>query len=416
MSDRGPFALSFRPRGGAGGWGPGSRVGPEARRKRWMPTLTDVERRARRRVPGFAFDFVDGGTGEDLGVRRNRAALDGIEILPRYGEITPPKTEVTLFGDTYASPTGIAPTGLDGLAWPDATRRLATTARAANIPYIAGTLASASIEEVAQLCPGQVWFQLYGMPRDEHRVTFDLVRRADEAGAKALVVAVDAPVRSKRPRDLRHGLVVPFRPSVRTAFQVATAPAWALEAARTRIPVFGNIGRYLGAEPTLSEVAGFVQNELRGGFSWEDIAALRQAWPRSLVVKGILHPADAERAVELGADGVLVSNHGGRQSDAVPPAVDVLPAIARRVDGAATVLFDSGIRSGLDAARALALGADGTFCGRAYLLGLAAAGASGSDYVASMLSEELKTAMGQLGAPSLKALRGLDVRHPTAWN
>ncbi|PXY19625.1 alpha-hydroxy-acid oxidizing enzyme [Prauserella muralis] len=377
--------------------------------------MADVERAARRRLPRFAYDFVAGGTGDDLGVRRNRAALDGVELVPRYGDLPPVDSSVTLFGRKYAHPFGISPAGLDGLAWPDATRLLAGTAAGAGLPYITGTLASASVEEVARRCPGRTWFQLYGFPAERHRVTFDLVRRAADAGAEALVVAVDAPVRSKRPRDLRHGLVVPFRPSLPMALQVATSPAWSLAALRCRMPVFANVGRYVGPSATLDEVAGFVQGEMRGGFTWAEIADLRQAWPRALVVKGLLHPADAERAVEAGADGVLVSNHGGRQSDAAPPAVDVLPAIARAVGTDATVLFDSGVRSGLDIARVMALGADAAFCGRAFLLGLAAAGSRGGAHVAALLAGELRTALGQCGAADPEGLRELDIRHEGAW-
>ncbi|MFD8338260.1 alpha-hydroxy acid oxidase [Streptomyces solisilvae] len=412
------LTVRLRHRHGAA-WGPGSGVGREATWKRRLPTLADIERAARRRLPRFAYDFLAGGTGDDLGVRRNRAALDAVEIVPRYGELGAADTTTSLFGRRYAAPIGISPAGLDGLAWPDATRLLADTAHAADLPYITGTLASASIEEVARRCGDRAWFQLYGIPADGHKVTFDLVSRAEAAGATALVVAVDAPVRSKRPRDLRHGLVVPFRPTLTTALQVAGAPAWALAALRSRVPVFANMGRYVappGRPATLDEVAGFVQRELRGGFTWDEIAELRQRWPRALVIKGILHPADAERAVRAEADGVFVSNHGGRQSDAAPAAIDVLPAVARAVGGDATVLFDSGVRSGLDVSRAIALGADAAFSGRGFLLGLAAAGRRGGDHVAALLTDELRTAMGQFGVDRPERLRTLDIRHATAWN
>ncbi|MYU16411.1 alpha-hydroxy-acid oxidizing protein [Streptomyces sp. SID8361] len=420
MNDDTPRGLTVRLRRRQGAaWGPGSGVGREATWKRRLPALADIERAARRRLPRFAYDFLAGGTGDDLGVRRNRAALDAVEIVPRYGELSAADTTTSLFGRRYAAPIGISPAGLDGLAWPDATRLLADTAHAADLPYITGTLASASIEEVARRCGDRAWFQLYGIPADGHKVTFDLVSRAEAAGATTLVVAVDAPVRSKRPRDLRHGLVVPFRPTLTTALQVAGAPAWALAALRSRVPVFANMGRYVappGRPATLDEVAGFVQRELRGGFTWDEIAELRQRWPRALVIKGILHPADAERAVRAGADGVLVSNHGGRQSDAAPAAIDVLPAVARAVGGDATVLFDSGVRSGLDVSRAIALGADAAFSGRGFLLGLAAAGRRGGDYVAALLTDELRTAMGQFGVDRPERLRTLDIRHATAWN
>lgn len=396
------------------GWGAGSRGTARSPHRR-MPTLSQVERIARRRIPGFAFDFLEGGTGEDVAVARNRAALDAVEIVPRYGLPKPASIETTLFGRPYAAPVGIAPVGVDGIVWPGATRALAAAAARARIPYITGTLASAALEDVAAICPESVWLQLYGMPRDDHAVTFDLIARAKAAGIHAIVATLDAPVRSKRPRDLRNGLVVPFRPTPRTVWQVGTSPAWALALLRAGTPAFKNVERYVTPAPTMANTAGFVQREIKGTFGWDEIKRMRDAWPRALVVKGVLHPDDADSAVAAGCDGILVSNHGGRQSDAAPPAIDVLPAIKARVGARATVLFDSGIRSGLDAARALALGADAVFCGRAFLLGLAALGNDGADYIAEMLTEELRTAMAQHGAHDFAALRAAEIRHPGAW-
>ncbi len=398
------------------GWGAGGATGADAARRRRYPTLGYLEARARRRIPGFAWDFLDGGTGDHKGVGRNRAALDAIEIVPRFGAPGPVSTEVTLFGDRYDSPVGIAPVGVDGLVWPDATRPLADAAHAFRLPYIVGTLASMSIEETAARCPDTLWFQLYGMPADDHAVTFDLMRRADAAGAKALVATLDAPVRAKRPKDMRNGLVVPFRPSAKAVAQVALSWPWAWEYLRTGMPTFGSITPYAGIKPDQGEVAAFVQSHVRGTFSWDEIRRLRAAWPRALVLKGVLHPDDARKATEMGVDGILVSNHGGRQSDGSPPAIDLLPAVAEAVAGRATVLFDSGIRSGLDAVRALALGADAVFCGRAFLVGLAAMGRPGAAHVAEMLTEETRGAMAQAGVADILSLRRVDLRHPGRWH
>ncbi len=397
-------------------WGAGSGTSAAARRKQKMPTLEYLDRAARRRIPGFAYDFLEGGTGTDLGVRRNRSALDGVELVSRFGASAPPQTGVNLFGVDYSAPIGISPVGVDGLVWPGATKLLAQTAAKARIPYIVGTLAGASIEEVGRIAGDCTWFQLYGLPGRDHLVTFDLVRRAEAAGAQAIVATLDAPVRAKRPKDLNNGLVVPFRPNARTIYEVMTSLPWALALARAGTPAFANMEAYVEAPATLPKTAGFVQAEIKGTFSWEAVKRLRDAWPRALVMKGILHPADAEMAVSIGVDGIMVSNHGGRQFDAAPASIDVLPAIVAAVGGKATILFDSGIRSGLDVARAVALGAQGTFCGRAFLIGLAGLGDEGADYVASLLTEELQVAMGQLGVSDLEALHRVEHRHLAAFS
>lgn len=385
--------------------------------RRRFPTVEDLRRHARRRVPRFAFEYVDGGVGLDTCVERNAAALDAIELVPRYGVADDaPSTEVTLFGRSYAAPIGIAPMGLPGLMWPGAEIQLARAAQRARIPYTAGTVGGVSIERLAKIAPDVLWFQLYRLPANDHAVGFDLVRRAQDAGAHVLVLTLDVPARSKRPRELRHGLIVPFRPSAYTIYDIVTSPAWLWALLRHGQPTFANLARYSGQNPTRNEVAGFTQREVRGAFSWDEVARYRERWHGPLVVKGILHPQDAGKALSLGVDGIQVSNHGGRQLEAAPASIDVLPAIAAATGGKATILFDGGIRSGLDVVRALALGAHASLAGRAFLYGVGAIGDAGADYVTELLVEEIRVAFRQLGMATAADARTLVVRHRGAMS
>ena len=241
------------------------------------------------------------------------------------------------------------------------------------------------------------------------------MRRAEAAGAHALVVTIDTPVRAKRPQDWRNGLSVPFKPNLRTIVDVATSPLWALEVWRQGVPCSANFIPYTGKpNPTEGEVASCVQRELRGGFAWETIERVRKLWPRALIVKGIIHPDDAMRALALGADGIVVSNHGGRTLDAAPPSIDMLPAIVERIDGKLTVMLDSGIRTGLDVVRALALGAKLVLTGRPFLFGVAALGPGGGTHVLEFFAEEIRGALGQVGARNVAAARDTTVLHPGA--
>lgn len=377
------------------------------------PTIEDLERRASRRIPRFAFEFLQGGAGDESGLARNRSALKGIEVVPRYGvDVSRVDTSVELFGHRYAAPVGISPVGMDGLMWPGATEHLARAAQRLNIPYMVGTLATSTIEQVAEWAPDVTWFQLYPLPADEHRLSLDLAARAQQAGAKALVATLDIPVRSKRPRDLRNGFVMPFRLSPRNVLDAALAPPWLLALARRGMPRFANMEAYAGSGDT----ASFVGANVGGGFTWDVIARLRDKWRGPLMVKGVLHPGDAEKARAIGLDGVIVSNHGGRQFDAAPASADVLPAIAAAVGHDMTVILDSGVVSGVDMMRALACGAHSTFAGRAFMLALAALGDDGARHMAATFVDEFKTALGQSGLTRADAVSSAAIRHSSAWS
>ena len=380
------------------------------------PTIEDLRRRARRRVPRFGFDFVDGGANDEVCIERNIAAFRAVELLPRYcvaGKGV--STELELFGRRYAAPIGVAPMGSPGLMWPGVEKCLAREAQRARIPYVLATPANASIEEIAAIAPDVFWFQLYRFPYNDHEITFDLVRRADAAGAHVLVPTVDSAGKSKRPRDIRNGVAVPFPINPWTTFQVLTSPAWALALLRNGMPITANLAPYAGGKATQVATARTMQLRSGGSHTWEELKRLRERWKRPFVVKGILHPADAERAVALGADGIIVSNHGGRHFDGAPASIDVLPAIVAAIGARATVMIDSGIRGGLDVVRALALGAKAAFAGRPFVYGLGALGPIGAPHVVDLFLDEIRTELLHVGARSIAETAAITARHPGAW-
>jgi (S)-mandelate dehydrogenase len=387
-------------------------------RRRRFPTVFYLRQHAQRRIPKFGFDATDGGAGTDGGIARNAAALDAIELMPRYGvEDGSCHMEVELFGRRYAAPFGVAPIGMPGVVWPGAEKYLAKAAQRARIPYTAGTVASSTVEELAELAGDMLWFQLYRIAQDDHRYGFDLVRRAQAAGAHVLVVTMDVPLRTKRPREQHRGLVLPFRLDARIIWDLITHPVWLTAYREHGLARFANYRPYVD-NPTPERLTAFSQrtDQVGGGsFSWDEIARYRDLWRGPLVVKGIMHPADAAKAVALGVDGIQVSNHGGRQVEGLPASIDVLPAIVAEVGERATVLFDSGVRSGLDVVRALALGAKAAFAGKTFLYSLGAIGGEGPDYVIELLKEEVRDTMRQVGINSIAQVRSIGVRHPGVW-
>jgi (S)-mandelate dehydrogenase len=382
---------------------------------RRFPTIAYLRRHARAHVPRFAFEYLDGGAGADGGIARNWNALDAVELVPRYGVTTAlPPVGVELFGRRYSAPIGVAAMGGPSIVWPGADGYLAAAAQRALVPYTLGLVGGMTVERAAEIAPDVLWFQLYRCPRNDHAIGFDLVRRADAAGVHVLMLTMDVPVRTTRAREVAVGITSPFRPNLRMVGGTLTSPGYLWSLWKHGQPRFENLRPYAAAAVNADEVVSFIRREMGGAFTWEEIARYRERWKRPLVVKGILHPADAEKCVALGVDGIVVSNHGGRQVEGLPASIDALPAISRAVGGRAAVMLDSGIRSGLDVVRAVALGADMAFAGKAFLWGLGALGALGPGHVIDLFIDEMKSAFGQIGARQPADARSVRIRHPGA--
>lgn len=372
---------------------------------RRFPDYDALRRRARARMPTFAYDYVDTGVGMEQGVKRNATALDALDMVPRFGATSrSPATAIELFGRRYALPVGIAPMGLMSLAWPGAETYLARAAQDAGIPFVLATGAAMSIEQAAALAPDVFWFQLYHFTGGDTDIDLDLVRRAEVAGAHVLVLTIDSAARPKRHRDLRNGLVPPFRLTPRMALQAACAPVWLAALMRHGAPRFDNVRSYVGDKADAWATAAFMVEHASGVFSWDEVARIRERWPRALVVKGLLHPADAEKAVALGADGVWLSNHGGRMFDPAPATIDLLPTVAAAVGRRAAVLFDSGVRGGHDVVRARALGADAVFAGRTFLFATAALGQAGGRHMIEIFADEIRNTLSFLGVAHIDGI------------
>jgi len=363
------------------------------------PAISDLRQRAKKRLPHVAWEYLEGGTGEDQALTRNLQRLADITLVPQLlrGELKP-NVSTTLFGQRYDAPFGVAPVGVAGLMWPRAECILAATAVKYGIPYCLSMVATQTPETVGPLVGDMGWFQLY--PPREAELRRDVLARVKDCGFNTLVVTADVPAGSRRERSLRAGLRVPPRITPRFIYEALCHPRWTLNTLRTGLPKLRPLEKYAGSEK-MGVTAAFVERKLGGTLSWDYLKKVRDEWQGPLVVKGIHHAQDAEKAVQVGVDGIQVSNHGARQFDGSPAAIDLLPAIVQQVQGKASILFDSGIRSGLDIIRALALGADFVFLGRAFMYGVGAFGKYGGDHAAEILLTDLKNNMIQLGCGTL---------------
>jgi isopentenyl diphosphate isomerase/L-lactate dehydrogenase-like FMN-dependent dehydrogenase len=354
------------------------------------------------------------GAGNDLGIAHNWAAFDAIKVTPRYGKVvSPPPVDVELFGRRYSAPIGMAPMGGPSLVWPGADLLMAKAAQRARVPYALSVAGGATIEQAAEAAPDVFWLQIYRLWRDDHKMGFDLLRRAEAVDVKVLALTLDVPVRTTRSRETYAGLGGEFHPTARMIYEMMVRPRWLMALLRNGYPRFATIGEYAKSTNT-NQIIRFARANMGGAFTWEEIKRYRDKWKGKMALKGVLHPADAEKAIALGIDGIWVSNHGGRQIESLPPSIDCLPAIAAAVGKKATILLDSGVRSGEDAMRALALGAHAVFAGKSFLWAVAALGDAGPDYLIDLYIDELRASLGQIGAHSPAEARQASIQHPGA--
>lgn len=379
-------------------------ISPTKRRLRKGVSVADLRAIANRRLPGGVFDYIDGGADDELTMRSNSEAYRRVSFRPRIlRDVSEVDTSSTLLGKALTFPLVLAPTGFTRIADPAGELAVARAAQRAGIPYSLSTLGTRSIEEVAAVSSGRLWFQVY-VWKDRGLVA-DMVQRAADSGYEALCLTVDTAVFGKRERDVRRGFTLPPKIGLSTIFDGIIHPAWTWQFLNSEPIVFANVaGHSVGEGGETVSLAEFVAEQFDPGLSWSDIEWLRARWGGPIVIKGIQTVEDAVVAADEGLDAIALSNHGGRQLDTAPATLDLLPSVADAVGGRIEVICDGGVRRGSDIVKALALGATACMAGRAYLYGLGAAGEPGVDHVLDLLASDMRRTMALIGCRSVKEL------------
>ena len=359
------------------------------------PSIDDLRNKARKKIPKFAFEYLDGGCNEDVNLIRNTAEIRDVQLKPNYlRKHHGSSLKTKLFGIDYDAPFGIAPVGLQGLMWPNSPEILAKAAFEHNIPFILSTVTTTSIERASELTEGKAWFQLYHPT--ENRLRDDIIKRAEAAECPVLVILCDVPSFGFRPRDIRNGLAMPPKMNLANVLEGFTHPHWSWQTLKHGIPNFATLKPYMPKNLDLKQLGKFMDQTFSGRLDEEKIKPIRDMWKGKLVLKGVASEYDTEEAIRLGLDGIIVSNHGGRQLDAGQSTIKPLTTIAEKYGDQIEVMMDSGIRSGPDVARAMASGAKFTFMGRSFMYGVSALGKKGGNHTISLLKAELQQVMEQL--------------------
>ena len=358
--------------------------------------------KAKRHLPAIVFDFLEGGSQDEVTLRRNREDLDALRLRQRvFDHAAIRNTGTTVFGHDASIPVALAPMGMGGAFHPQAELHAARAAEAFGVPYCLSSLASSSIEEVADAVDTPFLFQLYLMK--DRGVNAALLKRAEDAGCSGLMVNVDTAVQERRNRDLDNGVTIPLNLRIWHVLDVVRRPRWLIRYLRNK-PTLGNLAPYAPGGDDLASVSAWAEPRFKGAVSTADLEWLRKTWPRKLIVKGILDPDDAKIAADLGADGVVVSNHGGRQLDSAASTIEMMPRVRDAVGDRIELVLDSGVRSGFDVLKALGRGADGCLLGRAYMYGLAPYGERGVAAALHLIAQELDEAMTLTGTADVNAL------------
>lgn len=359
------------------------------------PSVKDLKRKAKKRIPKFAFDYLEGGCNEELNLRVNEDDLQHIKLMPSYlKRFTEVDMRVELFGQVYDAPFGISPIGLQGLMWPKSPEILAKAAVADNIPFVLSTVSTSSIETIAKITDGKFWFQLYHPTKRE--VLDDILNRLERVQCKVLVVLIDVPVFGLRYREIKAGLSMPPKNNISNYLQAMTRPRWSIETLKAGIPSFASLAPYMDKNMDIKQLGKFMDSTFTGRVDIDKLSYIRQKWKGALVVKGVVNEVDADLCAGLGVDGIIVSNHGGRQIDVGESTIASLQRLAVNYKDKFKIMIDSGVRSGPDIARALACGADFAFMGRPFMYGVAALGQAGGTHTIQMLKAQFYQTMQQL--------------------
>jgi L-lactate dehydrogenase (cytochrome) len=377
-----------------------------------IPSIEDLRQIARRKVPTMFFDYAEAGSYNQETLRANRADLERIKLRQRIlVDVDRRDTSTAILGETARLPFALGPIGLGGMMHGDGEILACRAAQAAGIPYTLSTMSINSIEQVAAAVEKPFWFQLYVM-RDRGFIR-ELVQRAAAAKCSALMLTVDLQVLGQRHADLRNGLTIPPDPKIKNIIDIATKPAWALSVLRAKSRTFGNLAGHVKDTSNINSLAAWTASQFDPTLSWKDVEWIKSIWPGKLFLKGILDVEDARIAVKTGVAAISVSNHGGRQLDGAPSAIAALPRIVDAVGADIEVMMDSGIRTGADMVRALALGARSLIVGRSYIYGLGAGGQAGVARAIEILGKELDTTMALCG---VKSIREIDRRVLADWD